>query len=112
MTHGAFHLLWWLIVGHAFADFVLQSGAMALGKSRHHQGAPGEPPWFYWLTAHALTQGAVVGVVTGSTGLAVAESAAHWVIDMGKCEHLYGFNTDQLLHVICKLVWLWILLGI
>jgi hypothetical protein len=36
MTHGAIHLLWWLIVGHALADCVLQSGAMARGKSRHY----------------------------------------------------------------------------
>jgi len=112
MMHGALHLLWWLIVGHALADFVLQSGAMAIGKSRHYQGAPGEPPWYYWLTSHALVHGGVVGLITGSAGLGVAEFVAHWVIDFGKCEHFYGFNTDQLFHLICKFVWIAIMVGI
>lgn len=111
MTHGALHLLWWFVVGHALADFVLQSGAMALGKSRHHQGALGEPPWYYWLTSHALIQGGVVTIVAGSASLGVAEFVAHWLIDFGKCEQIYGFNTDQVLHLICKLVWIFIIVG-
>jgi Protein of unknown function (DUF3307) len=112
MTHGAFHLLWWLIVGHALADFVLQSSAMAAGKNRHHQGRPGEPPWYYWLVAHALIHGGVVGIVTGSAGLGVAEFVAHGLIDFGKCEGVYGFNTDQAFHLVCKLFWISIVGGI
>jgi hypothetical protein len=110
MTHGFMHLLWWLIVCHALADFVLQSGAMAVGKSPLHVGAPGEPPWYYWLTSHALIHGGVVGIVTGSAGLGAAESIAHWLIDIGKCEHYYGFNTDQSFHLVCKLIWIVIVL--
>jgi Protein of unknown function (DUF3307) len=112
MTHSAIHLLWWLIVGHALADFVLQSGDMARGKSRHYVGAPNEPPWYYWLSAHALIHGGVVGIVTGTAGLGVSEFVAHWLIDFGKCEKLYGFNTDQLFHLVCKITWLVILVGI
>lgn len=112
MTHGALHLLWWFVVGHAFADFVLQSGAMALGKSRHHQGAPGEPPWYYWLTSHALMHGGVVTIVAGSAGLGLAEFIAHWLIDFGKCEEMYGFHSDQALHLVCKLTWILIIVGL
>ena len=112
MIHAALHLLWWLIVGHALADFVLQSSTMAMGKSRHHRGAPGEPPWYYWLGAHALMHGGAVTLVTGSAGLGIAESVAHGLIDFGKCEHAYGFNTDQAFHLVCKLVWIWILFHI
>ena len=111
MIYGS-SLLWCLVVGHALADFVLQSSAMAIGKSRHHQGAPGEPPWYYWLSAHALMHGGVVGLVSGSAGLGVAEAVAHWLIDLGKCQKLYGFNTDQIFHLMCKLIWVGILLGI
>jgi len=42
----------------------------------------------------------------------VAEFVVHWLIDFGKCEHFYGFNTDQLFHLICKLVWISIMVGI
>jgi hypothetical protein len=112
MIHGVLHLVWWLIVGHALADFVLQSTSMAIGKSRHHHGAPGEPPWYYWLTSHALMHGGVVGLIAGSAVLGVAEFVAHWLIDFGKCERLYGFNTDQAFHLICKLVWIWLIFRI
>jgi hypothetical protein len=112
MIHAALHLLWWLIVGHALADFVLQSSMMAAGKSRHHPRGPREPPWYYWLASHALIHGGVVGLVTGSAGLGVAEFVAHGVIDFGKCEDFYGFNTDQLFHLICKLIWISIIVGI
>jgi hypothetical protein len=112
MSHAFLHLLWWFVVGHALADFVLQSSAMARGKSRSHQGEPGEPPWYYWLTSHALIHGGVVTIIAGSAGLGLAEFIAHWLIDFGKCENLYGFNTDQLFHLICKLIWISILVGI
>lgn len=80
------------------------------GKSPLHVGAPGAPPWYYWLTSHALIHGGVVGIVTGSAGLGAAESIAHWLIDIGKCEHYYGFNTDQSFHLVCKLIWIVIVL--
>lgn len=112
MAHGAIHLLWWLVVGHALADFVLQSGEMARGKSRYYVGAPEEPRWYYWLSAHALIHGGVVGIVTGSAGLGVCESIAHWLIDFGKCEKLYGFDGDQLLHLGCKIIWIIAIVGI
>jgi hypothetical protein len=48
MTHSFMHLLWWLIVGHALADFVLQSVTMAVGKAPSRPGAPGGLSWYYW----------------------------------------------------------------
>lgn len=102
--------LWWLVVGHALADFVLQSDTMAKGKNRHRRtdpppGARYQPTWGYWLTAHALIHGGVVAVVTGSVGLGLAEAVAHWLIDFGKCENWYGIHADQGAHGLCKLVW-------
>jgi len=43
--------------------------------------------------------------VTGSLFLGLAETLAHSAIDYGKCDGAYGFNIDQLLHVVCKVVW-------
>jgi len=51
-----------------------------------------------------------VFVVTGLTGVAAAEIAAHWLIDLGKCDNIYGIRFDQLLHIVMKLMWVvWVL---
>lgn len=105
--------LWWLICGHAWSDFALQSDSMAKGKNRHRKtepppGAKYQPTWFYWLTAHALIHGSIVAFVTQNIWLGVSETVAHWCIDFGKCENWYGIHVDQGLHGICKILW-WVL---
>ena len=107
-------IFFWLLVGHALADFSLQSDAMANGKNRHYRttpppGAKYQATWFYWLTSHSLIHGGAVALVTGVWWLGVAETIVHWFIDFAKCENWTGIHRDQGLHVICKLVW-WMLL--
>jgi len=94
-----------LIWVHALADFALQPEAMALGKGRKTNPLKGIVPWGYWLTSHSMIQGLGVYVVTGSLALGIAETVAHWFIDLGKCEGWYGIHADQLLHVACKTIW-------
>jgi hypothetical protein len=103
-------MLWWLIVGHAFADFVLQSEVMAKNKNRHNKGTPPPhqkymPTWYYWLTAHALMHGGLVATITGRVEFGLAEFVCHWIIDFTKCEGKINVPTDQGLHIWCKLVW-------
>lgn len=100
-----------LLIGHAFADFVFQSGDMAKGKNRNRPPV-GIPPgqkrqtiWPYWLTSHAAIHATAVYFVTGSVLLASAEFFAHWMIDFGKCENWYGIHADQSLHFCCKVMW-------
>ena len=105
--------LFWLIVGHAVADFALQSPDMAKGKNRNRtmEAPPGQkyvPCWPHWLTAHALIHGGAVAAATGSVWLGLAETLAHWLIDFGKCENWYGPNEDQAAHIGCKVIW-WLL---
>lgn len=106
-------MFFWLMVGHAVADFWAQSDSLAKMKNRHRDPSqfcpPGQKPqkmWVYALTAHALMHGAAVAIVTGNVGLGVAETAAHWVIDFGKCDNWYGIHVDQALHILCKVAWL------
>lgn len=104
-------LIFALLVGHAFADFVFQSDSMAKGKNRHRKtepppGAVYTPSWMYWLTAHALVHGGTVALITGSVLFGVLETIAHWAIDFGKCENWYGIHVDQTLHLLCKLMWI------
>ena len=104
MTAGM--MLLFLLAGHALADYPLQGEFLALGKNRHTKiGAE----WWPWLlTSHAVIHGAFVAALTGSLGLGVAEIVVHWATDWLKCENKISFHTDQTIHVICKLVWLFI----
>jgi hypothetical protein len=104
-------MLFYFLVGHALADYVFQSGPMAVEKSRHSKSELQQMvPWYYWLTAHALVHGGIVAVITNSLFFGIAETVLHWVIDFAKCEQWTTIHIDQLLHVLCKFLWcFWIL---
>lgn len=92
-----------LLMGHAVADFGLQSDWVAINKNRHLNKTPVN--WWYVMAAHALIHGAMVTIVTGNAGLGLTETVCHFLIDCGKCETWYGIHVDQFLHVVCKLAW-------
>jgi len=100
-----------LAIGHVLADFPLQGRFLADTKNRHNdisqyfKGTPPSGVWIHTLTAHSLIQAGVVWLITGSAVLGVIELVLHWIIDYVKCEGWTGFNTDQLLHYVCKLVY-------
>lgn len=102
-----------LLVGHAIADFALQTDWIAKNKNRHAIPAgynpalhgPMQSVWPYVLSAHALIHGGAVYFATGSVMLGVLETASHWLIDFGKCERWYGIHTDQFAHIGLKFVW-------
>lgn len=99
-------LFFQLLIGHALADFVLQSDTMARAKDRHSDLAKTRsenfPAWYYWLAAHALVHGGAVYLFTGSALLGLVEVVVHAAIDCAKCERWIGFHQDQALHVLCK----------
>ena len=92
-----------LFAGHALCDYPLQGDFLARGKN-HKQPIAGVP-WWQCLFAHAAIHGGMVALVTGSWELGLLEFILHTAIDHAKCEGLIGFNTDQALHVACKLLW-------
>lgn len=96
-------MLFALIAGHALADYPLQGDFLAKGKNRAAP-IPGMP-WWQLLGAHAVIHGGMVAAITGSLWLGLAEMAAHALIDDAKCTGKIGFNTDQALHLVCKLLW-------
>lgn len=104
-----------LLLGHVMGDYVFQRSIMATSKSRHAEiyktAGPRFPPWYYWLGAHALVHGGAVYLVTGSLALGLIETALHGVIDFAKCEYWIGVHTDQALHIICKLVYVYFILN-
>lgn len=106
--------LFLLVVGHAVADYPLQSDFMAREKNPWlpqdpARVPPGQKPVVFWpwvLSAHALIHGGAVMLITGSALLGVLETLCHWCIDLAKCAGWTGLNTDQCLHLACKVVWL------
>lgn len=102
-----------LLIGHVMGDFVFQRSIMATSKSRHAEiyksAGPRFPPWYYWMGSHSIIHGGAVYLVTGSLALGLAETALHFVIDYSKCEHWIGVHTDQILHIVCKLVYLYLI---
>ena len=98
-----------LVIGHAVADFVLQPGPMSTGKNRNVdlRGVYGDnfPPWYYWLSAHALTHAGFVYLITNSPLCAFLEFISHALIDYSKCERWVGFHQDQLLHMLFKFIY-------
>ena len=109
-------LIFKLLIAHALADFSLQTSAMARGKARNSKPDSAEEIkmvstfWPYWLTAHALIHGGAVWIATGNMTLGMAEVVLHWIIDFMKCEKWTNIHVDQLLHMICKAAYIFILL--
>lgn len=97
-------LLFALLVAHALCDYPLQGDFLSKAKNRFAP-IPGVP-WYQALGAHALIHGGAVALITGSAWLGVGEVVAHAFIDDLKCSGWIGFNTDQALHIGCKLLWL------
>lgn len=115
---SALSLFFAFCIGHSLADFPLQGDFLAHGKNRHAKPVPlascAPAPrylWVYCLTAHALIHAGFVWAISGKVSLGLAEFIAHWVIDFAKCEGKTSFAMDQLLHVLCKVVWIALLWG-
>lgn len=92
--------LFLLFAGHALADFALQNDFVAKFKARGSADF-----WFWVLLAHSLIHGGIVYFITQNIWLGIIETLAHGLIDFGKCEKKYGFNTDQALHYTCKVIY-------
>jgi len=99
----ALTMLFLLLAAHALADYPLQGDFLAKAKNRAAP-IPGVP-FYQALGAHAVIHGGFVALITGVWWLGLAEVAAHALIDDAKCTGKIDFNTDQVLHVACKLFW-------
>ena len=95
-----------LVMAHFVGDFGLQPDRMALEKCPHARGVL---PWAWWMVAHAGIHGFLVAAVSGIPLLGLAEIVFHFCIDVGKCQRLYSIGFDQMLHILCKLLWVVIL---
>lgn len=109
--HSVATMFYLLLFCHFLADYPLQGDFLANGKNP--DGAMGQNGvWKHALFAHAFIQSGFVLLVTGSFQCAIFELLAHAWIDYGKCKKWISYNTDQALHVACKIVYLFIVFGV
>ncbi|MDG1356958.1 MAG: DUF3307 domain-containing protein [Akkermansiaceae bacterium] len=108
---GALALFLALAIGHVVADFPLQGIFLSQAKNRNQklsQQLNSKSPrcvWLHAMSAHSLIHCGAVWLITGSVILGLAEFVLHWFIDFTKCENWTGFNTDQFLHYLCKIIY-------
>lgn len=96
-------LLCYLFVAHAVCDYPLQGDFLARAKN-HKQPIPGVP-WFTCLLMHSLIHAGAVAILTGSMFLAFVELVIHICTDYAKSDGRFGFNTDQVIHLGCKVIY-------
>lgn len=102
MTEFAY-ILFLLLAGHALADYPLQGDFLAQAKNRNTEIGRGF--WLHALFAHSVIHGGFVLVITESVLLASLETIIHAAADWLKCEKKISLNTDQSLHIVCKVIW-------
>jgi type IV secretory pathway VirB3-like protein len=98
-----------LAVLHCLCDYPLQGDF--LSKAKNHTAPIPGVPWYQALMAHAVIQGGAVWLVTGSLWLAAIEIVLHAVTDYLKCANRISFNTDQAIHLLCKIAYVFALNG-
>ena len=101
-------LMFWLIAGHAVADYALQNQYMSDSKSAVKPQGIGIWKWVMFM--HAMIHGAMVAYATGYIFIGMLEVASHFWIDHLKCTGRLGEGAkahmrDQALHIGCKVIW-------
>ena len=61
--------------------------------------------WVWWMTGHVSIDGLIVYFITGSSLIALLEALLHFYIDYLKCIGKFNLLVDQMLHILCKCIW-------
>lgn len=92
-----------MIFAHALADYPLQGDFLA--RAKNHTAPICGVPWYHALCAHCTIHAGFVGIITGSLVLGIAEFVVHAATDFAKCSGRISYNTDQAIHIGCKVLW-------
>jgi hypothetical protein len=109
------------LFAHCIADTALQTDAMAKGKNKNREidlsrvpkGQKAMNLWYMWLTHHSVIQAGCVFFVSYflmrnlyiSFAFAMIELFSHWIIDFNKCNNNLNPISDQLWHLVFKLIY-------
>jgi hypothetical protein len=98
-----------LLVGlHFWFDYPGQGDFLACQKNPGF--TPRYIPWYHANFAHAAIHGLPVGIVTGSVLLGICEVIIHFFIDLAKSKGFINIHVDQVLHILCKALWVTLIL--
>jgi hypothetical protein len=98
-------LLAYMLAAHALCDYPLQGDWLSKAKNPKLDLVPGERIWPMALAGHALIQAAAVQLITGSWSLFVVAFIVPVGLDDSNCRGRFGYNVDQYLHVLCKVIY-------
>lgn len=103
------------VFAHCLADYPLQGDFLARAKNRSAP-IPGVP-WLQAMGAHVAIHAGFVLIIAFEFSdpklaltLAAIEAAVHFATDDSKCTGKIGFNTDQAIHIACKLAYACVIL--
>ena len=103
-------ILYWLLIGHALADYALQSDSMINRKNpkwviqdvRIVRSPYG--PWWWTMLAHSAINGAFVSLLTGNIAYGMVETVLHFLLDWAKCLGKINAMEDQAGHILSKVL--------
>ena len=99
-----FEALFFMLAAHGLCDYPLQGDWLSKAKNPTLSLVPNEAIWPGALFFHAMVHAGAVKLITGSWSLAAAELIIHGLTDYLKCRGAFGYNTDQIIHVVTKVL--------
>ena len=99
-------VLYWLLIGHAVADYVLQSDQMIVRKNPRWLNSldSGHGPWWWTMLAHSAINGSFVSLLTGNIAYGMVETVLHFLLDWAKCLGKINAVEDQAGHILSKVL--------
>ena len=100
--------LFYLLCGHALADYAFQSDFMANRKQPRFPETLHDAygPWWWWMLAHSLINGMLVGSILHWWVLGLLETLVHFGLDTAKGMGQLTTTQDQVGHLLSKVVWM------
>jgi len=104
------YYLFWLIVFHAVCDYALQSRELGRLKDPTWDIEERDKfgPWWWSMLAHSLINGGGAAYATSMWIVGVGETIIHFITDTLKCVGIIGTKTDQVIHILSKVLWAFI----
>ena len=97
-------VLYWLLIGHAVADYALQSDGMVKRKSPEWPQVESYGPWWWTMLAHSAINGSFVSLLTGNIAYGMVETVLHFLLDWAKCLGKINAVEDQAGHILSKVL--------
>jgi hypothetical protein len=95
-----------MVFAHALADYPLQGEFLSKAKANLIPGINHRIA----MIMHCIIHAGFVFIITGSVLLFIAEYTLHYAIDTAKVKGKINFEQDQCLHLLCKVLWWFIVL--